>query len=264
MIHKFEQIILQKKREVLVLREFLKSNPLHDMHAILAGDVHQSERNIFENMLRANAFSIIAEIKRRSPSKGLLAPIEDPIPLVEKYILGGANAISVLTDEMFFGGTLSDLQKISMHIREPVLRKDFILDEIQIAEARFYGADAILAIVALLGDQTKFILNAAKRMQMDVIVEVHDHAELNIALESGARMIGVNNRDLKTFTVDKTRALDLFPFMGDDVITIAESGIQKPEDVHRYRNAGFHAVLIGEALVKHPDPAAFIRVCHDV
>jgi len=216
----------------------------------------------FKHALRSDTLSIIAEVKRKSPSKGNLAEILDPVLLAENYINANASAISVLTDCKFFGGSLNDLEKIAEHSKStPVLRKDFIISPLQIDEAVGAGADAILLIVAVLGEKTKSLLDYAKKLNIDVLLEIHNHAELSIALESNADIIGINNRNLSTFEVDTQEAFNLKKLIPSTVITVAESGILQPELAREYYKAGFDAVLIGEALVTSTNPTEFIRAC---
>jgi len=184
-----------------------------------------------------------------------------------KYVQGGANAVSVLTDKKFFNGSIDDLKKVSEALEKfpcPVLRKDFIIHEIQIAEAIASGADAILCIVAILGDHTKILLDYARKMGIEVLVEVHNADEIKIALDSGAQIIGVNNRNLSTFEVDTNNALELVKKIPDHIIKVAESGITDPNLAQKYYQAGFDAVLIGEGLVRSDNPKDFIRACRHV
>jgi indole-3-glycerol phosphate synthase len=199
--------------------------------------------------------AVIAELKKASPSKGLLRG-EDyrPAAMALGYQKVGASAISVLTDEEFFKGSLDDLSAVSKAVRIPVLRKDFILDSFQILEARAAGADAILLIVAAHTDSDlKQLFAAARRMGLDVLVEVHDLEELERAVDLGAETIGVNCRDLTTMQVDPQVHLDL-------VLRVAESNIKTPADIERLLAAGYDAFLVGEALMRQPDPAAMLAL----
>ena len=230
-MNKLTHIILQKQREVEALEALLRHQPEHVIAQLLQGKTKRTSSKTFKKALRSVRLAIIAEIKRKSPSKGLLSPILDPVSLAMQYIEGGANAISVLTDETFFGGTLQDLSSVASALEKttcPVLRKDFIIHEIQIAEAIAMGADAILCIVAVLGKNTKTLLAQAKTMEIDVLVEVHNHEELDIALESGADIIGVNNRNLSTLQIDTECAFRLVEHIPPHIIKVAESGILIP------------------------------------
>lgn len=216
----------------------------------------------FKMALLNSSPAVIAEIKRQSPAKGKLADIIDPIALAKKYVRGGAAAISVLTDRYAFNGSMTDLQQIAEHLRDTsvaILRKDFIIDAIQLDEARLAGANAILLIVTVLKEKTASLLKAAKERGLDAVVEVHHRDELEYALTIGADIIGVNNRNLTTFEIDPTQAIQLKPFIPDHIVSIAESGIQSVHDAQRYTNAGYHAVLIGEALVRSENPEQFIQ-----
>lgn len=266
MTNRLEPIIQQKKIEVATLYNVIKAQPDHIINKILAGEIKRTAGNLFKRSLCRSTLAVIAEIKRKSPSKGELAPINNPIELADKYIQGGANALSILTDSKFFGGSLDDLTSVIAklnHKPTPILRKDFIIDEIQIAETIAAGADAILCIVAVHGNNTGAILKHAATMGIDVLVEVHNEAELDIALENNAEIIGINNRNLNTFEVDPETAYRLKKLIPDDIITVAESGMTQPQDANNYRQAGFNAVLIGEALVKSTNPQQFIRACQE-
>lgn len=221
-----------------------------------------NNKSFKRQLLQPNQVAIIAEIKRKSPSKGELAAIAKPLELAEKYIQGGANCLSILTDQKYFGGSLADLQQISQSlINTPVaiLRKDFIIDCKQIIESLQAGADAILLIVAAIEQKTAALLQFAKRLNLDVLVEVHDEQELRYALEIGADIIGVNTRNLKTFEVDLNRAFELISFIPKDVIAVAESGIRTSHDAKALYAAGYHALLIGEALVLSEQPDILLQ-----
>jgi indole-3-glycerol phosphate synthase len=203
----------------------------------------------------ARGVSVIAEVKRASPSKGHLAPITDPAALAREYAAGGASAISVLTEQRRFGGSLDDLRTVRAAVPTPLLRKDFIVDAYQLTETRAAGADLALLIVAALDVQTLRDLHArARDLGLTVLVEVHDEAELERAVDLGAVLIGVNARDLKTLRVDDTTFARLAPQIPDGVVKVAESGIRSREDVMTYVAAGADVVLVGEALVRRADP----------
>lgn len=267
MMNKLEAILSQKKLEIAELNRLVTSQPQHPIADILNGKIMRNSHRSFKAALQTKALSIIAEIKRKSPSKGDLASIQNPAILAKHYLAAGANAISVLTDELFFGGHINDLENVASTLSEnrvPLLRKDFIVDKIQIAEAITAGADAVLFIVAVLGEKTESLLISAKKMGIEALVEVHNEKELEIAIESGAEIIGINNRDLNTFEVDTDQALRLSRKIPPSLIRVAESGILDPTLAQTYYQAGFDAVLIGEALVKSSNPTAFIKACrHD-
>jgi len=205
--------------------------------------------------------ALIAEVKRASPSRGLLAPDFDPLRLARIYAENGAAAISVLTDERYFGGSLDHLSQIAgCRPRLPLLRKDFIGDPYQVYEARAAGADALLLIAALLpARQLCSLQSLTEELGMATLVEVHNGAELESALHCRARLIGLNNRDLGDFSVDLGTALRLRPHIPAGVCVVAESGIHLPADVARLAEAGVDAILVGEALVTAPDVAAAVR-----
>ena len=203
--------------------------------------------------------AVIAEIKKASPSKGLIRAAFDPAWLARRYRAGGAAALSVLTDEPYFQGSLRNLELASAAAPLPCLRKDFMIDEYQIVEARAHRADAILLIAAALTDaELKRFAQAAHSLLLDVLVEVHTADELDRVLgalgESGADAIGVNNRDLKTFDVSQETSLALVGRIPPSVVRVTESGISMPDDIARLRHAGFDAFLIGESLMRQPDP----------
>lgn len=216
----------------------------------------------FAAALRAGAadgLAVIAEVKRRSPSKGPLAPDLDPAALAAAYASGGASCLSVLTDEEFFGGSAADLRAARAAVPIPVLRKDFTVDSRDVCDARLMGADAVLLIVAALDGSALAELHAlATELGLDVLVEVHDEPELERALAVGATLVGVNQRDLVTFEVDHERAVRVGALMPKGVVRVAESGIRGPDDARALAAAGFHAVLVGESLVTAGDPAASV------
>jgi len=212
-----------------------------------------------EALLKPN-LSVIAEIKRRSPSKGELNASLDPALLAKQYVAGGAAAISVLTDESHFGGSLQDMRTvIEACPGVPVLRKDFIIDVKQIYETARAGAHAVLLIAAALGDRLAEFIRETKKQGLETLVEVHDIHELNLALIAGAEMIGVNNRNLKTFEVSLETALALAPHFSASVVKVAESGIFNRYHAAQMRKAGYDAILVGEALVKANDPQSLLK-----
>lgn len=213
-------------------------------------------RGFTSALTRSPGLSVIAEIKRRSPSKGELAPGLDPADLARRYEAGGAACLSVLTDERWFGGSAADLAAARDACRLPVLRKDFTVDVRDVADARLMGADAVLLIVAALsGDELAELHAAAVDLGLDALVEVHDEAELDRALAIGATLVGVNQRDLITFEVDTKRAMRVAASIPTHVTAVAESGITGPADAVRLAAAGYAAVLVGEHLVTSGDPA---------
>jgi len=214
----------------------------------------------FRAALKSGAPAIITEIKKASPSAGLIALDFDPVALATSYEEGGAAAISVLTDERFFQGSLLDLREARSAVGLPVLRKDFTIDEYHVIEAAAHGADAILLIAAILtADEMRQFRELAARYGMAALVEVHDEDELKAALSSGAEIVGVNNRNLQTFQVTLDTSLGLAEKIPSDVIRVTESGIRSAEDVRKLRNAGYDAFLVGEHLMRAPDQAAAVR-----
>ncbi len=209
-----------------------------------------------ERALRtAPGLAVIAEVKRASPSRGDLASIADPGALAAEYAAGGATAVSVLTESRRFGGSLEDLAAVRRAVRVPLLRKDFIVEPYQVTEARAWGADLILLIVAALSQgQLVALREQAQSLGMTALVEVHDEAETQRALDSGARVLGVNARNLKTLEVDRSTFARLRPLVPDEVVTIAESGVRGLQDVREYAAAGARGVLVGEALVTGGQP----------
>ena len=209
------------------------------------------ERRDFAAALRSHTPAIIAEIKKASPSKGVLAPDFHPATSATEYEAGGAAALSVLTDEQFFQGGLDDLQAARSAVRLPALRKDFTISEYHVIQAAAHGADAILLIAAILtAGQMRAYRELASQFSMAALVEVHDEAELDKALESGPAMIGVNNRNLHTFQVTLDTSLRLAERIPEGLIRVSESGIESRQQIDRLREAGFHAFLIGEHLMR--------------
>jgi indole-3-glycerol phosphate synthase len=205
----------------------------------------------------AAGVAVISEIKRRSPSKGSLDLTLDPAAVAVDYQKGGAACLSVLTDTEFFGGSVDDLRAAKGACDLPVLRKDFTVSAGDVCDTRAMGADAVLLIVAALGaDQLRAFLSLADRLALSALVEVHDALELRVALEAGARLVGVNQRDLKTFEIDHERARMLGPQIPSDVVAVAESGIRGADDVSALAEAGYRAVLVGETLIRSDDRRA--------
>jgi indole-3-glycerol phosphate synthase len=256
-------ILVRKETEVANLRSVVEAaGGEHPIAKLLAMKGNVERKRKFENALTLpkGSLTVIAEIKRRSPSKGHLARIKDPSILARTYYEGGAAAISVLTDEEGFGGTMKDLEIVAKQQQKykgnfpgpcPVLRKDFIIDEIQIAEASVAGASAVLLIMSALGkEKCKSLLDATHALGLDALVEVHDREELEMAIDIGAKVVGVNNRNLHSFEVSLETSLSLAPHIPDSVIKVSESGIEECTDAWKLRDAGYSAVLVGETLVK--------------
>lgn len=211
------------------------------------------------SILRAPGVSVIAEVKRSSPSKGELAAISDPAALAAEYELGGAAIVSVLTEERRFKGSLADLDAVRARVDIPVLRKDFVVSSYQLWEARAHGADVILLIVAALEQNALIsLIERTQSLGMMPLVEVHTEDEARRALDAGAQVIGVNARDLKTLKVDTSTFARIAPLIPDSVVRVAESGIRDAHDVIEYAKVGANAVLVGESLVTGKDPRAAV------
>ena len=220
----------------------------------------------FAKALRGNgnAIRLIAEIKKASPSAGLIREDFNPPQIARSYEAGGAAAISVLTDEKYFQGNLEDMREARRSVDLPVLRKDFTLDAAQIYEARAAGADCVLLIVKMLSEsELAELLTQAGNVGLDALVEVHNQRELDCALIAGAELVGINNRDLTTFEVDLETTLRLAGQIPDGVTVVSESGIRTSEDVARLRDAGVHAVLVGESLMRQADVEQAVRELMD-
>lgn len=246
--------ILQKKQAEVALRK--RNKPLQVLEEQLAG--MPATRDFAAALRRPNA--VIAEIKRRSPSRGALREELDAAGVASLYERNGAAAVSVLTDETFFGGNDADLAAVKNSVKLPILRKEFIIDAYQITESRAIGADAVLLIAALLDEaQLCDYRQRAESLGLAALVEVHDRGELDRAVASGARIIGVNNRNLKTFQTELRVSLDLGPLIPRTAIPVSESGIETRSDIEWLMQAGFHAFLIGGALVSSPDIGGKLR-----
>jgi indole-3-glycerol phosphate synthase len=252
--------ILARRRERLAAAK--DARPL----AALARDAErvrgESARHAFSAALDAGAgVKVIAEFKRASPSKGLIRGDASPAETAGLYEQGGASAVSVLTEEDFFRGSLRDLVEVKSATRLPALRKDFIFDEYQIYEAAAAGADAVLLIVAMLGDDELARLRrlAEDALGLDALVEVHDAEEMGRAARAGARLVGVNNRDLRSFRVSLETSIELAPLAPEGAVLVSESGVETFADVRRLRSCGYAAFLVGEALMRAASPAAALR-----
>ena len=232
--------------------------PLDEL--VAAARAEPPARGFAAAIAAAEGLAVVAEVKKRSPSRGDLAPEVVPGVLAKAYADGGATCLSVLTDAEFFGGSPTDLGEARAATDLPVLRKDFTVSERDVCDARIIGADAVLLIVAALDDDelARFLALAAD-VGLDALVEVHDESELERALGTGASLVGVNQRDLTTFEVDTDRAVRVAAAIPEQVVSVAESGIRGPDDAARLAAAGYAAVLVGESLVTSDDPAAAVR-----
>lgn len=244
-----EQILKRKKEEVKSISvAYQKRENTHD----------------FLHALQKEGLSVIAEIKRKSPSKGDINLKLDPQSLAKEYEKGGAAAISVLTDFEGFGGTISDLKLVKRESKIPILQKDFIIDPIQISEAIAAEADAILLIVGALGERTGNFIRLSEEQGIDALVEIHGEEELKIAAEAGAKIIAINNRDLRTFQVDLENSIRLAKRLPKECVKVAASGVKTVDEARRLYKEGFDAILIGETLVKAGSPIKMIEEMNDI
>jgi len=252
-----EQIVADNVRELEARRRAL---PLEEVRKMA---LEQAPPLDFASALRGESISLIAEVKKASPSRGVIRPDFDPVEIAKTYAGNGASAISVLTEPRYFQGSLGYLREIKNALGDrnlPLLRKDFICDPYQVYEARAYGADSLLLIVAVLtGEKLRELLGLSHGLGMKCLVEVHNEAEVGVALDSGAEIIGINNRNLKTFNVDLVTTEQLRPLIPPDKIVVSESGIKTRGDMERMKRLNVDAVLIGEALTSAPDIAAKMR-----
>lgn len=220
----------------------------------------QSEAKKFHNALACDNLSVIAEVKKASPSKGIIRQDFEPVKIAQEYEQSGADAISVLTEEYYFKGSNEYLKNIRQSVDIPLLRKDFIFDEYQIYEARALQADAILLIAAILDQRIlKDFIMIAKSLNLDCLVEVHDRKELELALKCNAEIIGINNRNLKTFEVNLDTTIELIDHIPDNRIIVSESGITTNQDMKVLKASGVDAVLIGETLVRSDNPGQTLK-----
>jgi indole-3-glycerol phosphate synthase len=240
------EIIAEKKNEVARLKKTMPN---------YSGPGLPARRDFRAAISALQQINLIAEIKFASPSAGRIRPGADPIPIGRTYQDAGAAAISLLTDKRFFQGDLNYLPRLKKAVSLPILRKDFIIDTVQVQEAFEYGADAILLIARILSPvQLAELIAACRELKMAYLTEVHDGDDLEKAIDCGADIIGINNRDLDTFTVDINTTIKLAPLVPDDRILISESGIQNEEDIRYLKHTGVQAVLVGSALMKSDDP----------
>lgn len=250
-----DDIVMTKQMEVELAKNRL---PLEDLKEHLTH--YMADRSFRRAIKVPDKLSLIAELKKKSPSKGVLRERFEPVSLAQQLESAGAAALSVLTDEGYFGGRLEYLQDAKTFTQIPILRKDFIVDPYQVYEAAMFGADAILLIVRVLAEERLIeCMQVADKLGIEPLVEVHAESELRLALGIGAHVIGINHRDLKTFKIDPTLTEKLIPRIPAGKIIVAESGIKAAEDIKRMKALGVHAVLIGEAIMTSPDCAAKIK-----
>ncbi len=248
-----KKIVEHKKKEVAERKRSFSFQDLRESR-------FTTRKHHFRDTLKKTGVSLIAEVKKASPSRGVFVKNFDPVKLAAVYERAGASAISVLTDARFFMGSLHHLKKVREKVKLPVLRKDFIIDPYQIYETAFSGADALLLIAGILEkEELRNFIQLAAALNLDALVEVHTREELEKALCCGAEIIGINNRDLKTFRTDIAITLKLARFVPQDCVLVSESGISSGEDVKRLAEAGVDAILVGEALVTNPDITDKVR-----
>ena len=246
--------ILEGKR-----REVDRRKKRQPMEKIESGAVSLPPCRDFHGSLLRGDVAVIAEVKKRSPSAGLLHRRFSPLRMARIYERSGAAAVSVLTDSAFFGGHLSHLKSVKAAVAFPVLRKDFILDTYQIYESRIASADAVLLIAAVLGRELAAYRELVEHLGMAALVEVHDDIDLESALDAGASLVGINNRDLSTFRTDLRTSIRLAPRIPENITVVSESGIRTGDDIRRLRAAGIRAFLVGETLMRSPDPAETLK-----
>lgn len=246
-----DTIVSQKKKEVALLKAHGVSRPEMDV---------DPPRGFMQALTQSSEIAVIAEVKKGSPSKGIISPDFNPTAIASSYEKGGADAVSVLTDEKFFYGSLDYIPLVRQEIQLPVIRKDFIIHELQIEEAGNYGADAILLIAAILDqNQIRDYLQMSTELGMDALVEVHDEKELEKSLIAGSRLIGINNRDLRDFTVDLKTTIRLRREIPDSIPVVSESGIKSREDMKMLEDESIAAALIGETFMRSGDREAALR-----
>jgi indole-3-glycerol phosphate synthase len=250
-----DDIVATKWREIAMAKELA---PEATLEAQLGGG--PTPRGFAKALLRADKIGLIAEVKKASPSAGVIRADFDPVKIAKIYAENGAACLSVLTDEVYFQGHLSYLKQIRTEVSIPLLRKEFILDRYQLLEARLAGADAVLLIAEILPDQTLSTLcKQAHELGLDVLVELHDGEQLPRVLDSGADLVGINNRDLRSFQTRLEHTLELLPRIPQSVPVVSESGIRSHADLLRLQSAGVRAVLVGESLMRSPDIGKALR-----
>jgi indole-3-glycerol phosphate synthase len=254
-----QKIIADKQREILEL----KQNKDFDTYLQQAQN-SPHPRSFGKALLQGPRINLIAEVKKASPSKGLLRSDFKPVEIAQGYQRGGARAISVLTEDNYFQGHREYLSQIRETVRLPLLRKDFIVDPFQVPESRLLGADAILLIAGALTDsQLRDLILLAQQLHLETLCEVHDKTEMKRVVDAGAILIGINNRDLKTFEVSLQTTFDLVPLAPDNAILVSESGIRCAADLQILQDVGVNAVLVGETLIRQADVTQAIRNLYD-
>lgn len=249
-----EQIVEQTGADLKKRKQKISFNDLHSMEGF------EKARIDFRAALQKDGVSIIAEVKKGSPSKGIIRPDFDPVDIALRYEEGGAGAVSVLTDQPFFKGDLEYLSAISKRVQLPLLRKDFIIDPFQIKEARAFGADAVLIIVAITeGNQLHELLAAAEEFELSALVECYDQQDFDRVNFEEVNILGVNNRDLKNFEVDVHRGISILKQSPEGTTLVSESGLSGGDDMALLRKEGIHSALIGEHFMRQPDPGQAVK-----
>ena len=258
-MNRLAEIIAKKKQRVATSKDVVPRAALE----MIARWTRESARThaLRDALIHDDRMNVIAEFKRRSPSKGSISGDADPATVARVYERGGAAAMSVLTEEDFFDGSLDDLRAVRQQTSLPILRKDFIIDEYQVYESAAAGADALLLIVAAMDDNSLRSLRelTENELAIDALVEVHTRDEMQRAIDGGANIIGVNNRNLATFEVSLSTSIELAGSAPDGTILISESGIETREDINRLRDAGYHGVLIGETFMRADNPETLLK-----
>lgn len=249
-----DQILRYRREDVEQAKRSVSVEQLREQES------YRAPRRGFRAALANSPRAIIAEVKKASPSKGVIRADFHPVEIARSYAAAGASAISVLTEERHFQGSLEFLRAIRAAVPLPLLRKDFLFDAYQVHEAKAWGADAVLLIVAALDDgPLRDLMGLAREIGLDVLVEVHDENEVERARAVGADLIGINNRDLRNFVTTLATTENLAPLCGDDALVVSESGINTPEDIRRLERIGVHTFLIGESLMREADPGVKLR-----
>ena len=253
-----QEIVANKRREVETAKQ---TQPLSALKAF--AEAAEPPRDFLGELVTGAAVRVIAECKQRSPSRGVICENYDPVALAASYARAGAKAVSVLTDQSYFGGQLEHLQNVHSAVSLPVMRKDFIIDEYQIYEARRYDADSFLLLSGVLDQaQLQYFIEIGRELEMEPLVESHSREDLETALSTDAKILGVNNRDLSTMKVSLAHSIDLVSEYSEQLrqrVLVCESGIKTPEDVSQAKASGFHAFLVGTALASAPDPEKALR-----
>jgi indole-3-glycerol phosphate synthase len=249
-----ENILAHKKQEIEARKQQISEQSLIQK-------IEQANPPIsLADALSGNELAVIAEIKKASPSAGVIRENFDPEQIAKSYIQAGANAVSILTDGSYFQGSLEYIERVRSFVPVPILRKDFIVDPYQILEARAYGADALLLIVAALDQEDlQTLLYKTYELGLEALVEVHSADEMNTAIDVGAEIIGINNRNLETFKIDLATTEELAPLASEGTVLVGESGLHTKDDIQRMIRAGVDAVLVGTHFMKHPDPGTALQ-----